>query len=125
MGNATKTPRLPQRTLTWRREPRERGLRRIGQVRGWQLFMGPNLLASVSPQFRGFSRVVEGYGMSARKDSLGVPWANTFGSSLRSSECEAMLDAERHVFAALSPKYRLRFKRPDGWEAHPFSEPAP
>lgn len=109
--------KMPQRTLRWKREPRESGLRGIGQVRGWELWLEKKRVASCRPAFEGFSRDVMGYGVSgAPDDELGIQWFNTYGDGLRATQQEAMADAERILTEALSGKYRLKFKRPEGME---------
>src|SRR5687767_1255595 len=67
-------------TLRWKRQPRETGLRGVGQgPLGWDLYWGPNRLASVRVLWKGFSRETDGWYYVAREDSLSVPHRNTCG----------------------------------------------
>lgn len=109
--------KLPQRTLRWKREPRHKGLMGIGQVRGWQLWLEKTRVASASQKFKGFSRDIEGYYTSGAANSeLGIGWFNTSCGGVRPTMQEAMADAERILTEALSSKYHLKFKRPEGME---------
>lgn len=109
--------KMPQRTLRWRREPGHKGLMGVGQVRGWELWLKNTCVASVGHQFEGYSRKVEGYGASAAANAdLGIPHFNTYGEGVRSTPREAMADAERVLSMALSGKFRVKFKRPEGME---------
>lgn len=106
-----------QRTLRWKREPRHKGLMGLGQMQGWELWLEKTRVASVGHKFKGFSRELEGYYTSgAAKPELGIEWFNTSCDGVRATPQAAMADAERVIREAMSGKYHLKFRRPEGME---------
>jgi hypothetical protein len=64
--------------LTWRKQPREPGLRGIGQgERGYELRHEGEHLGGAYPSFVGWGREKVGYYCSGRWDEMGVPHLNT------------------------------------------------
>lgn len=83
--------------MTWRRQPNETGLRRVGQTeRGWELRMGTVDVASTHPKYRGWSREKEGYYWVARLDIPEIPLMNTAGDPV-SAPGRAIKDVEDYV----------------------------
>lgn len=65
--------------ITWRKEPSEQGLARIGQgPRGYQLCINGKCIADISPVRNGFQPEYIGWMWScASNDELGIVWKNT------------------------------------------------
>lgn len=105
-----KKPKLPRRTLVWRRD---KNTRMSSRERGWSLYLTPGQIrvAFVAPQYRGFGREIDGYGAGGGAASLGVDHFNTFGVRSR-FPTGAMTKAERFVIRALKKRFQLRVRRP-------------
>jgi hypothetical protein len=64
--------------ITWRRQPRERGLRGVAQgERGYELRYGEEHLGGAYPRYVGWGQEKVGYYCHGRWDAMGVPLLNT------------------------------------------------
>lgn len=90
--------------ITWKKEPNETGLARIGQSpRGYDLNIDGERVGSVRPHRVGWERRWDGWWWCARSDKHGIPLRNEASNPLKTIE-EAKDACKAYVLASLQAK---------------------